>query len=1301
MTFDSTGSTFYFETGNGSATGALTLNAQGFPATGNYYEAVVRMTVDPTTTASSMGMNGWGLKVVDYFVPYNQPALDQADEDFGSGSPLLLPASAGVAGHPNLLIAAGKQGVIYVVDRDNMGKFDPTQDHVVNAVQNSSGVITPPVAVGGLLSTPVFYNNTLYVAAGYQAPSKSFTLNSLGQLVVASQTTAQSFGYLPGSPILSANGNVGGIIWQTDRATNELHAFDANTYNTELWNSAQKPNNADAVGTVLKLTTPTVANGEVFVGTINSLVIYGLTPPAASVPNAPVLAASDLSGTSIRLNWTDSTTAPNTATSYSIEELVSGSWVAVTTAPGTSTTVDIGGLSPLTGYSFRIHGLNGTGYSNYSNIATVTTTNLVATINLSNGFNGSNSQLTYNGNAVIVGSAAQLTDSNAAGNEAGSVFSNTRLDITKFSTTFNFRVTAGTSIADGFTFTIQGNSPTALGSFGQALGYGASGLNTGQITNSIAVKFDLYSNSGEGVDSTGLYLNGSTPTTPSVDMTSSGVNLHSGDTMQATLAYDGTTLTETLVDTVTGKSFLTSYAVNVPAATGSTAYVGFTAGTGGQVATQDILSWSFAPNAPAAPAAPSGLGVTPASGSSVNVSWTNNATNQTGFSLDRATDAAFSQNLVTQILPATPTSFVDTYLGLASGGTWYYRIRATNTAGSSASSPTASVFIPFVPAKPTNFTVVSATTTSLAITWTDNASVTADGYHVLRAVNHGAFALYATLPQEANAAPSTYEWSDTGLTPGTFYDYHVQAFNIAGYNDFSGGSATTITAVPTTLAANASSGSITLNWNAPAGATAYNVYRGTTAGGESLTPLATAITTNSYADTSAVAGTTYYYYVTALNGNLAPTNAESAASNEVSGAIASSSVKLTGAAIGVGGAYTPGSGVGAAFDGDLSTFFDPATGGLTNWVGLDLLSPQTITQIKFAPRTGYEFRMYGGQFQVSSTADFSSNVVTLYTVSSVPVSGQLTTISVNPGGTYRYVRFVGGTQWVNIAEMEVDGVAAAPPVSQPLSGAPIGVGGAYSVNSSVAAAFDGNLSTYFDPATGTLADWVGLDMQSAQTITQLKFAPRANYAYRMVGGQFQASNTADFASGVVTLYTIATAPVVGQLTSVLVSAPGTYRYVRYTGGTQWVNIAEMEVDGIPGTTPISGKLTGTAIGTAGFTSTSGVAQAFDGSTTTFFDAADSSLTDWVGLDLGTARTITQIKYAPRAGLEFRVYGGQFQVSNTADFSSGVVTIYTVPAIPVAGQLTSALVSVPGTFRYVRFTGGTQWVNIAEMEVDGY
>ncbi len=166
LAFEPDGSAFYFETGNGDG-GAPVLNAQGFPTNANYNEALVKAVADPTTSATNQNPNGWGLKVADYFIPYNVAALDAADSDFGSGAPLVLPDSAGIPGHSHLILAAGKSGQIYVIDRDNMGHYSPTGDNVLNAVPNGSGQNTPPVQLSGSLSTAAYFNGKVYWSSAY------------------------------------------------------------------------------------------------------------------------------------------------------------------------------------------------------------------------------------------------------------------------------------------------------------------------------------------------------------------------------------------------------------------------------------------------------------------------------------------------------------------------------------------------------------------------------------------------------------------------------------------------------------------------------------------------------------------------------------------------------------------------------------------------------------------------------------------------------------------------------------------------------------------------------------------------------------------------------------------------------------------------------------------------------------------------------------------------------------------------------------------------------------------------------
>jgi Chitobiase/beta-hexosaminidase C-terminal domain/Legume lectin domain len=209
-------------------------------------------------------------------------------------------------------------------------------------------------------------------------------------------------------------------------------------------------------------------------------------------------------------------------------------------------------------------------------------------INNSNGFTGSTG-FTFDGGATVTGGALQLSD---GGNfENRSAWYATPVNVQNFNTSFMFQITPATpGASDGFTFTIQNMGLTADGGIGGALGYQG-------ITPSVAVKFDLFSNDGEGVNSTGFYTNGVAPTVPALDLTPSGINLHSGDVMLAQLTYDGTTLTLTLTDTVTNATFTASDTINIPATVGmNTAFVGFTGGTGGTVSTQNILNWTYTVN---------------------------------------------------------------------------------------------------------------------------------------------------------------------------------------------------------------------------------------------------------------------------------------------------------------------------------------------------------------------------------------------------------------------------------------------------------------------------------------------------------------------------------------------------------------------------------------------------------------------------------------------------------------------------------------------------------------------------------
>ncbi|HRI16744.1 MAG TPA: hypothetical protein PLX89_27445, partial [Verrucomicrobiota bacterium] len=197
--------------------------------------------------------------------------------------------------------------------------------------------------------------------------------------------------------------------------------------------------------------------------------------------------------------------------------------------------------------------------------------------------------LTANGTSYFVDGLARLTQ--GAFSEAGSIFTTDQVNVSGFTTTFTFQIYPGTwPMADGLTFTIQGNAATDLSYGGGGLGYGLDypdGITRG-IRNSVAIKFDLYNNAGEGINSTGLFTDGRSPTVPEdgsgdvlVNLDGTGIDLHSLNPLQVDMAYDGSVLTVTVTDLVTLASAVQTYVVDIPAQIGGgTGYVGFTGGTG-------------------------------------------------------------------------------------------------------------------------------------------------------------------------------------------------------------------------------------------------------------------------------------------------------------------------------------------------------------------------------------------------------------------------------------------------------------------------------------------------------------------------------------------------------------------------------------------------------------------------------------------------------------------------------------------------------------------------------------------------
>jgi hypothetical protein len=206
----------------------------------------------------------------------------------------------------------------------------------------------------------------------------------------------------------------------------------------------------------------------------------------------------------------------------------------------------------------------------------------------------------------------QLT--NGLGGQTGAAFTTSRVGVANFTTTFKFQFHGGSNPSgEGMAFVLQAVNPTAYNPTG--LGGAGGGLGYGGIPNSIAIKFDLNSNLGEGNNSTGLFLNGDLPTIAANpgetlhDLTPDNIDLHSQHVFQVTLSYDGTTLMETITDQTTTVSVTIPYTVDIGALLGgSVGYAGFTASTSSLTTITDIFTWTYQFTEPTGPAPRPGAG---------------------------------------------------------------------------------------------------------------------------------------------------------------------------------------------------------------------------------------------------------------------------------------------------------------------------------------------------------------------------------------------------------------------------------------------------------------------------------------------------------------------------------------------------------------------------------------------------------------------------------------------------------------------------------------------------------------------
>lgn len=291
ITVDPSDSSIYLQSGNGTFDYNL-----GGPTNTDLGMSLIHL--------STVG----GLKVLDYFTPFNAQCLNTLDRDLGSGGAILLPNQTGA--HIYEILGGGKEGRIYLMDRTNLGKYVVTtntcnQQNLTNVDQVIQEMpLGPAIGNSALYSTPAFWqgpNGQYIYEAGNGDFIKAFSLSNGLLSTVPTSQSPETFNFPGENLTVSSNGSTAGtgIVWAISPGAScpvldhcnpsgagALRAYDATNLGTELYSTTQNVAR-DGLSSYVKFTVPIVANGEVFVGTGNSLDIFGLNPPAATGTPTP------------------------------------------------------------------------------------------------------------------------------------------------------------------------------------------------------------------------------------------------------------------------------------------------------------------------------------------------------------------------------------------------------------------------------------------------------------------------------------------------------------------------------------------------------------------------------------------------------------------------------------------------------------------------------------------------------------------------------------------------------------------------------------------------------------------------------------------------------------------------------------------------------------------------------------------------------------------------------------------------------------------------------------------------------
>ena len=377
----------YFATGNGTWNG-----------TSDFGDSIVKL--GPPASGN------WPVR--DYFTAYNQAALDHDDTDLGSGGLVLLPT---LTSGQQLLAQQGKEGTIYLLDRNNMGKY------CIKQVPACSGADTQIVqeiarASAGVWGSPAYWNGNLYWT-GANDRIRAYSFNSNNSGLISKNSTSSSadiFAFTAPTPSISASGNTNGILWALDGSSENstctagknclgLYAYDATNLAHLLYKSSQAANNRDSPGSAVKFAPPVIVNGKVYVGTQSAVAAFGefttaiapvLNPAPGTYASAQSVTLSDSTPGAVIHYTTNGTTPTASSAVYTV-----GSAVQI----GTTTTLQA--IAVAGGYGNS--GVSGGTYTITSQGTTPVSVGLAAVDNLfgiaSNGSPVTNGGLDGSGDA--------------------------------------------------------------------------------------------------------------------------------------------------------------------------------------------------------------------------------------------------------------------------------------------------------------------------------------------------------------------------------------------------------------------------------------------------------------------------------------------------------------------------------------------------------------------------------------------------------------------------------------------------------------------------------------------------------------------------------------------------------------------------------------------------------------------------------------------------------------------------------------------------------------------------------------